>query len=117
MAPFSHARSKRRRFRFGWPQRGVVRGSDLPAGAGDEDPLPGCSNDGDRAFVHETMVMPAQQDPEIHVGGTVVFEPLLAVMDLPEAGRCVAAGVLAVFVAGDDRPHLVGGEDPLLPAR
>ena len=48
------------------------------------------------------------------MGGAVMFEPFLGVVDFAPLGWFIAAGVLAVAVAGDDRSGLTGGEDPFL---
>src|SRR5699024_3451953 len=70
--------------------------------------------DRDRTFVDAGMMVPTEQDPQIHVSGAVVFEPLGAVVDLAETWRGVAARILTMSVASDDRADLVSGKDAFL---
>src|SRR5690625_3105315 len=87
---------------------------DRSAGAVNEEPLPGHPKDRDRTFVDAGMVVPAEQNPQIHVSGAVVLEPLGAVVDLAEPRRGVAARVLTMSVTSDDRADLVSGKDAFL---
>ena len=66
----------------------------------------GVSGDLDAAGVDGVVVVPAQQDAGVGVGGAVVAVPVVGVVDLGHGRWGVAAGVLAVAVAGDDRARL-----------
>src|SRR5699024_7946064 len=89
--------------------RGWEDGCAVSAG---EVPLAVAAFDGDLAPVDVVVVGPAQQDAVADGGGAVVFGPPEGVVDLPEFGWLVAAGVLAMSVSGDDGLGLVRGEDP-----
>ncbi|WP_456845688.1 hypothetical protein, partial [Cellulomonas sp. P5_C6] len=62
----------------------------------------GVVGDLDAAVVDDLVVVLAQQAAGVDVGGAVVAVPVLGVVDLGHGGWGVAAGVLAVAVAGDD---------------
>ncbi|MGV8968791.1 MAG: hypothetical protein ACOH2F_21230, partial [Cellulomonas sp.] len=70
---------------------------ELPAAAG----FPG---DLDAMIVHVFMMVPAQQDSFAGVGVAVVTKPVLAMVAFAQGRWRGAAGVLAMLVAGDNRP-------------
>src|SRR5699024_3883456 len=101
--PSARHRLERRRVGFGRHQCRMVGRFDRSAGAVNEEPFPGHPKDRDRTLVDAGMMVPTEQDPQIHVSGAVVFEPLGAVVDLAETRRGVAARILTMSVARDDR--------------
>src|SRR5699024_7949801 len=66
------------------------------------------SGDGQVVLVDQGVVPPAQQDPVLGAGVSAVVPPQ-AVVDLSDTRWGGAARVLAVPVAGDDRPGLGRG--------
>src|SRR5699024_7215454 len=112
--PSARHRLERWRVRFGRHQCCMVGRLDRSAGAVNEEPFPGHPKDRDRTLVDAGMMVPTEQDPQIHVSGAVVLEPLGAVVDLAETWRGVAARILTMSVARDDRADLVSGKDAFL---